>query len=147
MSASRAATAAALARLPVLLLVAVALTQLWLAHTEHLSAWTGGSFGMFSTADVWARRHIHAFEITPGIRRELEVPEALHEALRGALALPSEARLRGFALRLAAATPPGDAPRDAVSVIVYAPRFDRRTLAPSAELLRAVRVDLRGAMP
>jgi hypothetical protein len=147
MATFRAVTASTLARLPTLLLVAVALFQLWLAHTEHLSAWSGGGFGMFSTADVWARRHLHAFEMAPGIRRELEVPEELREALRGALVLPSESRLRDFALQLAAATQPGDEPRDEVSVIVYAPRFDRRTLAPSAEPLRAVRFDLRGAMP
>jgi len=147
MATFRAVTASTLARLPALLLVAVALVQLWLVRTQHLSAWSGGGFGMFSTADVWARRHLHAFEIAPGFRREIEVPESLREALRGALALPSESRVRDFALQLADVTAEADAPRDAVSVIVYAPRFEPGTLAPSAEPLRAVRVDLRGDAP
>jgi hypothetical protein len=136
------------ARLPALLLVGVALCQVWLSQRAQLTPWSGGGFGMFSSTDVWARRHLHVHALAPGLRRELEVPEALREELRRALALPTEARLRSFALRLAAATDPRElAGAEALSLGVYATRFDPRTLAPSGTPLRALRVPLRDAVP
>lgn len=134
-------------RLPALLLVAVALLQIALSRSALLDAWSGGGFGMFSTTDVWARRHLHAVALAPGLRRELEVPPSLREELRGVLALPCETRLRAFALRLAEASPDEDGGREALSLSLYATRFDRGTLAPSGELLRALRVELRGSEP
>lgn len=136
-----------LARLPALLLVAVALHQLWLAHSQDLDAWHGGGFGMFSTTDVFARRHLHAALILDGARRELELPQALELELRRALALPSDARLRALADALLAGNPE-DAPHaTAVSLAVYAADFDPRTLAPSGRLLRSLRVPLPAGAP
>jgi hypothetical protein len=126
------------------LLAAVALSQLWLAYTEKLSAWSGGGFGMFSTADVFARRHLHAQLLAPGVIRELEVPVELRMQARRALALPTDARLRALGEALAAHA--GE-PADAISLTVYARRFDRRTLAPSGELLKSVSVELRDTAP
>jgi hypothetical protein len=134
-------------RLPALLLVAVALLQIVLSRSALLDAWSGGGFGMFSTTGVWARRHLHAFALAPGLRRELEVPAALREELRGVLALPTEARLRAFALRLADASPDQDGGREVLALSVYETRFRRETLAPSGALLRGVRVELRGPRP
>lgn len=133
-------------RLPALLLVGVALSQLWLAHSQQLSPWCGGGFGMFSSTDAWARRHLHALELSPGALRELEVPASLREPLRQTLSLPSDARLRAFARELAATLPP-DADADALELTVYATRFDPRTLAPSGVPLRSVRVALRDRAP
>lgn len=127
-------------RLPAVLLAAVALGQLALAHWQHLNAWSGGGFGMFSTTDVWARRHLHATLLMPGARRELDVPKELREPLRRALALPTDARLAALGRALGErAREPGDA----VSLLVYVKRFDRQTLAPTGELLKAVQVELR----
>jgi hypothetical protein len=118
----------------------VALCQLWLAHAVKLSAWSGGGFGMFSTADVWARRHFHATLEMPGALRELGIPLELRMQAREAMALPSDARLRALAEALAETA--GE-PGDAVSLTLYAKRFDRDTLAPSGEPLKSVRVELR----
>jgi hypothetical protein len=135
-------------RLPALLLVAVAAHQLWLAHSAQLSAWSGGGFGMFSTSDVWGRRHLHAYAISPGVRRELDVPKRLREEMRQALALPTEARLRALAHQLVSTLPQDEASRvEAVALSVYAKRFDAQTLAPSGVPLRSLRVPLRDTAP
>jgi hypothetical protein len=130
-------------RLPALLLCAVALTQIWLAHHAELSPWSGGGFGMFSSTDVFARRHLHAWLVSPAFRQELEVPRGLDEDMRRVLALPTDARLRAFGKRLLEAYP--DAPRaDALTLTVYASQFEPRTLVPSGRPLRSLRIDLPG---
>jgi hypothetical protein len=120
------------------LLLGVAAQQLWLARTAHLNAWSGGGFGMFATTDVWARRHLHAFAIGPGFRRELEVPGTLRSLHRRALALPTGTRLRALAVGLLAETDFAGEPVDAVSVTVYGVRFDPGTIAPEGERLGGI---------
>jgi hypothetical protein len=126
-------------RLPALALVLVAAAQIALARWAGLDPWSGGGFGMFASTDAWARRHLHAYAIHPGLRRELEVPEALEPEARRLRALPTEARLRRFALRLAEHASDDDGPLEAVSIQVFAARWDR-SLAPSGELLVGLRV-------
>jgi len=46
---------------PIILLIAVALHQIFLARSAALSPWSGGGFGMFSTLDHGSRRHLHTF--------------------------------------------------------------------------------------
>jgi hypothetical protein len=132
-----------LVRLPALLLVVVGLHQLWLARTAQLNAWSGGGFGMFSTTDAWGRRHLHAWAVWDGARRELDVPGALRHAERRALALPDERHLRRLALALAeleADADPQAGPPEAIEIQVFASRYDRETLGPSGELLAALSV-------
>jgi len=134
-----------LVRLPAALLVAVALHQIWLARTEHLNAWSGGGFGMFSTTDAWGRRHLHAVAVWPGVRREIDVPEELREEERRVLALPSEARLRALALALGvleAESDPEAGPPASVEIQVFATRFDPGTLGPSGERLAGLVVPI-----
>ena len=126
--------------LPAWILAAVGGLQLWLAHTAALSPWSGGGFGMFSTMDVWSARHLHAFALRPGLRRELDVPRALAEPVRRALALPSEARLRALAADLADVPTPDQGPLEAIEIQVFTRRHDPETLEPWGELLRAIRV-------
>lgn len=133
-------------RLPVLLLIAVALIQVGLARRAQLSAWSGGGFGMFSTTDAWGRRHLHAALLMPGAIRELEVPSQLRVLEARALALPTDARLRALARELLA-TAPADDPREALSLTVYGTRFDPETLAPSGTLLKAFRLEARDPTP
>lgn len=139
-----AAAAARLAPLPAVLLVAVAGAQIALAHTASLSPWSGGGFGMFSSTDTWARRHLHAWAIRPGLRTELDVPEELAEEERRALALPDGPQLRALAARLAAIEreqgDPDAAPLEAVALQVWRVRYDAETLAPSGEMLAAVEI-------
>jgi hypothetical protein len=129
-------------RLPVLLLVLVALHQLWLTRESGLSAWSGGGFGMFSTIDGWGTRHLHARALSPGVLQEVAVPPELRDELRRTLALPSEARLAAFARALEPHVPRDlDAP-ETLRIEVFARRYDPETLAPGGALLRSLEVPL-----
>ena len=66
--------------LPVILLVVLASSQLYLVHTESLSPWAGGGFGMFSTPDAPRSRTVRAYVLTPGVRREVKIPDYLRDA-------------------------------------------------------------------
>ena len=74
--------------LPITLLVIVAAIQVALVRGAGLSPWSGGGFGMFSTLDHGSRRHLHAFIVRPGLRREVLPPAALADEVKRALTLP-----------------------------------------------------------
>jgi hypothetical protein len=122
--------------LPVLLLVAVAAAQLVLARSEALNPWSGGGFGMFSTLDHASRRHLHAFLLRPGLRREIVPPRALEREVSRLLTLPSRRRLRALADALADTPVPDHGPPLGVQVQVWSTRFDPETLTPSSAILR-----------
>ncbi len=122
--------------LPALMLVAVAGVQLTLAHLESLSPWSGGGFGMFSTLDHGSQRHLHAFVVRPGLRREVRPPAELERAVSRALTLPTEARLHDIAVELAGTPTPDHGPPTAVQLQVWSTRFDPSTLTPSSRILR-----------
>jgi hypothetical protein len=125
-----------------LLLVAVALHQLWLVAAFDLSPWCSGGFGMFSTTDGWGTRHLHAVALSPAFRTSLDVPEPLEEEVKRALALPSTRRLRALAWALAAHAPRDLEAPETLRVDVFARRHDPETLVPHGELLRSVEIRL-----
>jgi len=125
-----------LRHLPWLLLVAVACAQIALARGWQLSPWLGGGFGMFSTTDAWARRHVHAYAIRPGVRRELDVTRCGGRALLRVLALPSDRHLRALTRCLAELPSPDEGPLEAIELQVWGVRYDRATLEPQGVLLR-----------
>ena len=92
---------------------------------------------MFASSDVWGSRHLHAFALHAGVRRELLVPEDAHERVRRTLSFPSERSLRLLGARLGAERDPVWGRPDAIEIQVWATRFEPGTLAPSAYLLRA----------
>lgn len=121
--------------LPIALLIVVALIQIALARSAALSPWSGGGFGMFSTLDHGSRRHLHAFVLRPGLRREVIPPRALADEIRRALAFPTKPRLRALATSLAKTPTPDHGPATAVQVQVWNTRFDRETLTPANHIL------------
>jgi hypothetical protein len=129
-------------RLPALLLVCVALHQLWLVKHAALSAWSGGAFGMFSTIDGWGARHLHARARSPSILQEVAIPPELRDDLRRTLALPSDARLADFARALAPHVPRDLEPPETLRIEVFTRRYHPETLAPGGEPLRALELPL-----
>lgn len=90
-----------LERLPALLLVAVALHQLWLARTEALSAWSGGGFGMFSTTDVHRYRRVRVRATTAdGSTIPVVLDDRFDYDLERTLYLPRSSRVQELATRL-----------------------------------------------
>jgi hypothetical protein len=124
--------------LPPILLVVVALAQIGLAHTVSLSPWSGGGFGMFSSQEASGTRHLHAFALHPGVRRELELPGELRDEISRALTLPTAARLRALADRLGVEDDPDFGVVEALELQVFGTRFDPVTLEPSGVLLRTI---------
>lgn len=122
--------------LPIALLIIVALHQITLAQTTGLSPWSGGGFGMFSTLDHGSRRHLHAFILRPGLRREIMLPANLADEIERALTLPTPSRLRSLAHALAEISTPDHGPTVAVQIQVWHTRFDPETLTPTGSLLR-----------
>ncbi|MCP5057859.1 MAG: hypothetical protein GY937_14230 [bacterium] len=85
------------------LLVAVACSQIVLAHTADLSPWLGGGFGMFATLDSRGERHLAIFAESPGLLHELDLPSELEHRAEAVRALPTRTRLLALAREVAAA--------------------------------------------
>ncbi len=122
--------------LPLACLLLIALNQLRLVANEDLSPWSGGGFGMFSTTDD---RHLHAYVLTPGLRRELKLPAALENALQRALALPGEGQLSTLAALLDQRLPA--ASKGTIEIQVWANSYRRSDLRPHGQLLRSYRAE------
>jgi hypothetical protein len=125
--------------LPVVCLLCVALNQAYLVFTEGLSPWSGGGFGMFSTTDAVTDRHLHIYETSPALRRELAVPAALEDDIGRALALPNERQLQTLAelLREQLAVPSSSG----LEIQVWSRQYAPGNLTPKSRLLRQHRAD------
>lgn len=113
---------AARAALPMLVLVAVAGTQVLLAKTRGLSAWKGGGFGMFSTLDDAQHRDIRIVVEAPGRAEELALTSCTRDEAVKAMTLPTDHRLSRFAATVAACER-GDG-RDVATIRVTVWRHD-----------------------
>ena len=83
-----------------ILLIAIACLQLYLAHTQHLTAWKGGGFGMFSTVDSSGARFFRVFFISSKETFPVEVPQHLRRIARKARAIPTTKNLDRLAQAL-----------------------------------------------
>jgi hypothetical protein len=86
---------------PVLLLIAVAVNQIRLAHAADISPWKGGGFGMFASTDGGMNRNIRAIVTTTERTEEIVIPGAVADPFVRAKTLPSDARLESLGLALA----------------------------------------------
>jgi hypothetical protein len=125
-------------------LIIVALYQIALVQSASLSPWSGGGFGMFSTLDHGSQRHLHAFVLRPGLRREIIPPESSADEIKRALTLPTDARLRALAQTFAETPTPDHGPATAVHLQVWQTRFDPETLTPMSHILREFVLPLPG---
>ncbi|HEX3035973.1 MAG TPA: hypothetical protein VHT73_12765 [Thermodesulfobacteriota bacterium] len=128
--------------LPGAILVIIACVQILLVYTEGLSPWWGGGFGMFSTTDAWGTRHIHAFAIRPGIRREIRIPRSLEDAVQRVLTLPTESNMYSLAIQLSDIPTPDPGPLEAIEIQVWATHFDSKSLQPRNYILRSSRIPI-----
>ena len=124
------------------LLVAVACVQIVLAHTAGLSPWLGGGFGMFATIDSRGERHIAILAESPGLQRELDLPEELEDLAERVRALPSEDRLTALAREIAAIEVERIPGLEVIQLQLWHTRRVAGSLAYDEELSRQVRVDV-----
>lgn len=128
--------------LPSALLVVVALHQIFLAETQGLSPWSGGGFGMFSSVDAGSTRHLHAFQMRPGLHREIRPPAFLRDEVRRMLTLPSPERMREVALILAGVPTSDHAAPASILLQVWHTRYDPESLAAKGYILRELELPL-----
>lgn len=85
--------------LPAAILVLVALLQIYLTHTAHLSPWKGGGFGMFGVTDAPTMRVIQAEALDQeGHAIQLDVYSALDDrTIRRIRTLPRQSDLEQIA--------------------------------------------------
>jgi len=128
--------------LPVVLLLAVAVTQIYLAHRYALAPWSGGGFGMFSTLDAAQSRHMHVYAVSPGIRREVEIPFDLRGIALRTSALPTDSYLRRLARKLSRISTPEGGAVGSIVIQVWKTDYDPATLMPSGSMVRSLEVEL-----
>jgi len=83
------------------LIIGVALRQLYLVDTDHLSRWKGGGFGMYSEfhprmSEIWARTGSTACGDSARVSLKDDEPEAFAQAYRHAQNHPNAASLRAL---------------------------------------------------
>lgn len=127
---------------PVVLLLAVSVLQLYLAHNYALAPWSGGGFGMFSTPDAAQSRHIHAYAVSPGVRREIVIPPSLRDRALRTAALPTESNLKKLARELSDIPTPENEAVGSIVIQVWRTNYDPVTLMPSGSMIRTLEVEL-----
>jgi hypothetical protein len=131
--------------LPALLLGAVALLQVALAHTAGLSPWKGGGFGMFSTTDRAEGRYLRVYVRAPGRHEELRLAPALQDPATRVAVLPTTARLERFARDVGERERRAGRAASTVRIEVWRSEFDGETLTGHARKLRDVVLTLDGS--
>jgi len=86
------------------LLTTLACIQLFLGLTLGLTPWKGGGFGMFSTVDSPGARSVRVYLETDDGELPTKLPSWLRHRRRFTRSLPADFRVRGLAVKLAAAT-------------------------------------------
>jgi hypothetical protein len=122
--------------LPPILLVFVALHQIYLAKTASLSPWKGGGFGMFASTQAGPARTVRVFVSAPERSEELEIPESLAESALKVATFPSEPLLKSFARRVIAREQRKGRPVETVHIEVWQTSFEVQTLKPEPQKLR-----------
>jgi hypothetical protein len=110
---------------PAVLLIAVALLQIYLAHVRQiLTPAKGGGFGLFSTVDKLETRNLRAYLVGDTWERPVKL-DGLWGVMPRALSLPTDAALRDVAKVLLARAP--GRPIVAARVEVWTREFDVRS--------------------
>lgn len=135
-------TKSCLCYFPAALLIVVALTQVYLAFSCGLSPWAGGGFGMFSTPDAPRRRHVHAYSVSPGVRREIVVPDYLRDRALRAAALPTDAYMTRLADELARIPSPEHGTARSIIIQIWKTEYDTAALIPSGSIIESLEVPL-----
>jgi hypothetical protein len=128
--------------IPPVLLCAVAIVQIALAHTVALTPWKGGGFGMFSTLDHSGYRGVDVIVEGPDRSEQLTIPESLDVAAARAAACPTNGLLRGLAEGVVARERRYDRSVTRVRLRMWRAEFDPATLRVSERTLRTFVYDV-----
>jgi hypothetical protein len=124
------------ALVPSAVLIVVAVTQLVLAKTAHLTAWKGGGFGMFSTLDHGAYRGVDIVIEGPDRSEGLEIPPSLAVLEARSAAFPADWLLAQLAEGVVARERRYQRPVSKVTLTVWQTEFGSASLAASERTIR-----------
>ena len=97
--------------IPVVLLCAVAINQLYLVRAHGLPPWKGGGFGMFATIDRSSDRFLRVYLLDESDNKlPVNIPAGYERECFRLETLPNQARLNAFAATLAQRPWKTDAP-------------------------------------
>jgi hypothetical protein len=122
------------------LVVAVALVQLYRADALDQSSWSGAGFGMFATYESEITRFVRVYAVTESGETRLPVPPSAQRALVEARVVPTDGYLEVLADEVAAAV--DDPEVESVRVELWAIDFDRDEARIDASMLNEVTVDV-----
>jgi hypothetical protein len=122
--------------LPPVLLVLVAIHQIYLTRSQLLSPWKGGGFGMFSSTELGAARYVRIFVSASNRSEELRIPESLGNLAVKASTLPSDSMLVRLAEGVVLREERYERPVESVRIEVWRTTFDPITLKPEGEKFR-----------
>ncbi|HSE42948.1 MAG TPA: hypothetical protein VLH08_19455 [Acidobacteriota bacterium] len=122
--------------IPPVLLIIIALHQIYLSKVHDLSPWKGGGFGMFSSTDLGPARYVRVFLYATERSEELEIPDSLVEAAQKAATFPSDSLLDSFAEKIVQREDRYHRPVDSVRIEIWRTQFDRVTLKPQEQKVR-----------
>lgn len=124
--------------LPTFLLICIAVSHFVLVRTEHLSAWKGAGFGMFSTTDGGSTRHFHVYAMRAGGKSEMKIPKQFSDIESRTRELPTDRRLNDFARTILDYAPKDS---EAIRVELWRTDFHPQTLEPQSRLLRVIEMN------
>jgi hypothetical protein len=87
-----------------IILIVIAIFQHYLVHTQNLTPWKGGGFGMFSTTDSQGARFLRIIITTELGSFPAKIPDYMRDFARKTRALPTEERIEYLASQLAQVT-------------------------------------------
>jgi hypothetical protein len=97
---------------------------------------------MFSTPDAAQSRHMHVYAVSPGIRREVEIPFDHRGIALRTLALPTESNLKRLARKLSKIPTPEGGAVGSIVIQVWKTDYNPVTLMPSGSMVRSLEVEL-----
>jgi hypothetical protein len=142
--------------LPIILALAVAASQVYLAKFCGLSPSKGGGFGLFSTVDKLENRNLRAYLLLPNGREAVFAlqqrdpkTEELRKPIYRAASLPSEGHLRVILNELLTTSykhegSSVEVPIRGIRIEVWKMAFDRETLRARREAITKVAFDKSG---
>ena len=130
---------ARLVYLPVVLLLVNAAHHFVLVRAYVLNPWLGAGFGMFSSTDGGASRHLHVFARTLDGEKELEIPDRLDDLEDRVRGLASPRRIRRLVRAMATLAGP---PSATVRIELWRTVYDAVTMRPESRLLLETQFDV-----
>jgi hypothetical protein len=129
------------------LLICIAGQQVFLSQVHHLSPWSGGGFGMFSSLDSGYRRTLEANIEYDGIRQQQPLPKQLNDTVLDTITLPTPNNLDRLAYKLSHQLNSSMTPPYKITLSVWRTRYSPKDLQLQDEILISRTIEITESAP